>query len=282
SLPGLPFPGPGAAYPTGVQLADYHEDYARHFGFRVVGDSRVSGVEQQPDGRWLVTTGRETYDAENVVVATGGDTHPRGPDVAQLLDPGIRQLHSVDYQNPQQLLPGLVLVVGLGQSGADIAMELARAGRDVTVSGRFRGEVPVDIESRKGRIGFRFLWFAWNHVLTERTPIGRKLKAGIRSGARTAPLLRVKRAHLDAERVHRSESRTTGAVNGKPELADGTVLDVANVVWCTGYRQDFSFIHPSPLGEGEWPRDAGGVMDDLPGLYFMGLLFQRGFYSMLI
>jgi putative flavoprotein involved in K+ transport len=229
-----------------------------------------------------VTTDRESYEADNVVVATGGETHPRVPEVAAELDAGIRQVHSSEYHDPAQLLPGPVLVVGLGQSGADIAIELARAGRDVTVSGRVRSEVPVDIESLTGRIGFRVLWFAWNHVLTERTRAGRKAKAGIRAGTMTAPLLRVKRRHLDAAGVHRLEARTTGAHDGRPALEDGTVLDVANVVWCTGFRQDFSFIHPSPTGEDGWPRDTGGVMEDMPGLYFMGLLFQRGFYSMLV
>jgi putative flavoprotein involved in K+ transport len=143
-------------------------------------------------------------------------------------------------------------------------------------------EIPVDITSRRGRAAFRVLWFVWNHVLTERTPPGRKFKVGIRNGMRPAPLVRVKRAHLDAAGVHRHEPRTTGVVDGRPELADGTVLDVANIVWCTGYRQDFSFVHPSPVGDDGWPRDRGGVMEDLPGLYFMGLLFQRGFYSMLV
>ena len=60
------------------------------------------------------------------------------------------------------------------------------------------------------------------------------------------------------------------------------MLDVANVVWCTGFRQEFGFIHPPVTGDDGWPRDEGGVVPDSPGLYFMGLLFQRGFYSMLI
>ena len=89
----------------------------------------------------------------------------------------------------------------------------------------------------------------------------------------------MKRRHLDEAGVRRREARTTDVVDGKPALADGTVLDVTNIVWCTGYRQDFSFIHPSPVGDDGWPRDRGGVVPDLPGLYFMGLLFQRGFYS---
>jgi putative flavoprotein involved in K+ transport len=282
SLPGLPFPGSPQAFPTADQLADYHEQYVQQFGLRVEGGTDVRSVDQQADGTWLVSTSQGTYAADNVVVATGGETHPRTPEVADRLDPGIRQLHSRDYRNPGQLLPGPVLVVGLGQSGADIAIELAKAGREVTVSGRFHGEIPVDLGSVRGRIAFRVLWFVWNHVLTERTPPGRKAKAGVRSGSLTAPLVRVKRRDLDGAGVRRLEARTTDVVDGRPALEDGTVLDVANVVWCTGFRQDFSFIHPSPLADDGWPRGQGGVVPDLPGLYFMGLLFQRGFYSMLI
>jgi putative flavoprotein involved in K+ transport len=282
SLPGMTFPAPGSSYPTASQLADYHEAYAERFGIPFEGGVVVTGVEQRSDGGWRVSTDRGTYDAANVVVATGGETYPKVPEVRDLLDPGIRQLHASDYHNPEQLLPGPVLVVGLGQSGADIALELARAGREVFVSGRVRKEIPIDIGGFRWRLGFRVVWFVWNHVLTERTPPGRKLKPGIRSGQVTAPLLRVKARHLDDAGVKRHQARTTGAVGGLPQLDDGTVLDVANVIWCTGYRQDFSFIKPSPVGEDGWPRDAGGVMEDLPGLYFMGLLFQRGFYSMLI
>ncbi len=282
SLPGMTFPAPGGSYPTASQLADYHEEYRAQFGIRFEGGVHVTKVEQQGDGGWRVSTDRGTYDAANVVVATGGETHPHVPAVRDRLDPGIRQLHASDYRNPEQLLPGPVLVVGLGQSGADIALELAKAGREVHVSGRVKREIPIEIDSFKGRVGFRVLWFAWNHVLTERTPPGRRIKAGIRSGRVTAPLLRVKATHLDDAGVKRHEARTIGAVGGRPQLDDGTVLDVANIVWCTGYRQDFSFVQPSPLGEDGWPRDHGGVMPDLPGLYFMGLLFQRGFYSMLV
>ena len=282
ALPGLRFPGKQGAFPTAGALADYLEEYVRHHDLRVECDVAVTSTTQDADGGWTVATDRGTYRAENVIVATGGETHPRVPDVAGRIDAGIRQLHSSEYREPDQLLPGPVLVVGVGQSGADVALELANAGREVWTSGKVRSEVPIDIASFKGRTFFPLIWFAWNHVLTERTPPGRKMKAGIRSGAINAPLVRVKRHHLDAAGVRRSDSRTTDVVDGKPALDDGTVLDVANIVWCTGYRQDFSFIQPSPVGEDGWPRDAGGVMEDLPGLYFMGLLFQRGFYSMLV
>jgi putative flavoprotein involved in K+ transport len=124
------------------------------------------------------------------------------------------------------------------------------------------------------------LWFVWNHVLTTTNPIGRRVKEVVRSTA--APLLRVKPAHLDAAGVRRIPSRVVGTESGLPRLEDGTVPDVTNVVWCTGYRRDFSYIRPSVTAESGWPRDDGGVMPEVPGLYFVGLLFQRGFYSMLI
>jgi putative flavoprotein involved in K+ transport len=129
-------------------------------------------------------------------------------------------------------------------------------------------------------VGFVVLWFVWNHVLTMRWPWGRKMQPEIRNGG--APLVRVKLRDLVEAGVHHREARTTGVSDGKPMLADGTVLDVTNVVWCTGFRQDFSFIQPPVVGDDGWPRDVGGVVPEQPGLYFMGLLFQRGFYSMLI
>ncbi len=124
------------------------------------------------------------------------------------------------------------------------------------------------------------LWFLANHVLTVRTPVGRRMQPEVRAGG--TPLVRVKTHHLRDAGVTLHEARTTDVSDGRPCLEDGTVLDVANVIWCTGFRQDFSMIHPPVTGDDGWPRDEGGVVAEAPGLYFMGLLFQRGFYSMLI
>lgn len=280
SLPGLAFPG-GSAFASADELADYLEGYARHFGIPVRTGAVVTGVDLLDTGDWQVTCADRTYLARNVVIATGGERHPRIPDFADQVDPGIRQLHSSAYRNPTQLLPGAVLVVGAGQSGADLAAECARAGHETWLSGRIKGEVPFPIDSVMSRLAFPVLWFAANHVLTERTPIGRRIKPAVRSGS-TAPLVRVRSVDLDKAGVRRVEARTVGVRDGRPLLADGQVLDVANVLWCTGFSQDFGIIHPAVTDVSGWPTDTGGVMTDLPGLYFMGLLFQRGFYSMLI
>ena len=280
ALPGMAFPAPRFSFPTGHDMADYLERYAEQMQLTVHGGVRVTGVHRMADGCYLVAAGGTTYVAENVVIATGGEHHPKVPDFATALDPGIRQLHSHDYRNPDQLIPGPALVVGAGQSGADLALELAQAGHETWLSGRVNGEIPVRLGGLKSRIAAPVLWFVANHVLTLRTPVGRKAQPRVRAGG--TPLIRVKRSDLAAAGVHHTEQRTQGVRDGMPVLDDGQTLDVANVVWCTGFRQDFGFIEPPITGPDGWPADDGGIVPGSPGLFFVGLLYQRGFYSMLI
>jgi putative flavoprotein involved in K+ transport len=282
SLPGMPFPAGKWSFPTGRDMADYLEAYADRFGLDVRSGSHVTSADHLADGSWMVTTAEgAAYRTDNVVVGTGGEHHPRVPAFADAIDPGIRQIHSHDYRNPGQLLPGPVLVVGASQSGADLALEIVKAGHETTLSGKVPAEIPIRIDSIRARFVMPVIWFMWHHVLTLKTPIGRKAQSKVRNTG--APLVRVKVADLESAGVTMFEARTDGVDDdGRPTLADGQVMDVANIVWCTGFRQDFSLIHPNVVGEDGWPTDAGGVMEDLPGLFFVGLLFQRGFYSMLI
>jgi putative flavoprotein involved in K+ transport len=279
-LPGFPFPAPRGSYPTGAEMGDHLERYAATMGIPVRSGVSVRAVERRPDGSYLLSTSDGDLAADDVVVACGAEQVPRVPDVSGELDPGIRQLHSSRYSGPSQLLSGPVLVVGASQSGADIALEIVRAGHETWLSGRAVPEVPVPFGSRRMRMGLPMLWFLANHVLTVRTPIGRRMQPQIRRGG--TPLLRVRRADLAAAGVHLVEARTAGADDGRPVLSDGTVLDVANVVWCTGFRQDFALVRPDVTGEDGYPRGDCGIVEDSPGLYYVGLLFQTAFASMLI
>jgi putative flavoprotein involved in K+ transport len=279
-LPGMPFPAPRHSFPTGREMADYLEAYVERHRIEVLHETVVRSVLRLEDGTYRVDCGGRPVIATNVVVATGGEKHPRVPEIAGQLDPGIRQLHSSDYRNPGQLLPGPTLVVGAGQSGADLALEVARAGHETVLSGRVNGEVPFRLGTRKSRRALPVLIFLAHHVLTTKTPIGRRLQPKIRAGG--TPLVRVKVRDLEEAGVRMLPSRTTGVVEGRPQLEDATVLEVDNVIWCTGFRQDFDLIHPPVTRADGWPDDRGGVVPSSPGLFFVGLLFQRGFYSMLI
>lgn len=277
-LPGWNLPKPGWSWPTKDDMADYLEAYARKFELPVRTGSRVVRLAQV-NGEFVVECGDLRLRAANVVVATGGWQTPKTPEFAGELDPGIRQLHSNDYRNPTQLHDGAVLVVGLAHSGGDIALDVAGT-HPTTVAGRVHGEIPFDLEGGIARMVVPVMFFAANHVLTERTPVGRKMRDNVRAGG--GPLLRVKRAHLAAAGVEHIEARVVGVRDGKPMLDDGQVLSPRNVIWCTGFTKDNSWIDlPLPDADG-WPVQERGVIASVPGLYFVGLPFQYAFASMLV
>lgn len=282
-LPGMRFPGPGRAFPTKDQVADYLETYATTHDLPIEHGVRVEALTAgTDDGGYVLDCGDRRFTADNVVVATGTfGTRGHVPGFAAELDPSIVQLHSTQYQRPEQLPPGPVLVVGASHSGADIAIEAARDHHTI-LCGHQNGQIPVPLESRRSRMVFPVLWFLANHVFTLRTPIGRKMRPEVRTHG--GPLLRVRAGDLAAAGVERTDERVAGVRDGKPVLDGGRVLDVASVVWCTGFRHDFGWIRlPAPvLGDDGWPLEERGVVPSSPGLYFTGLAFQSAFSSMLI
>jgi putative flavoprotein involved in K+ transport len=278
-LPGMRFPARRASFPTTHEMADYLEAYATRFDLPVRTSTGVDSLTNE-GGRYVVAAGGQTLEADTVVVASGVMQKPFVPSFAPELDPRIMQLHSSDYRNLSQLQEGAVLVVGASHSGADIAYEAA-SEHETILSGRDTGQIPASVETRRGRLGFRGLFFVGSHVLTVDTPLGRKMRPHIRQGG--APLLRYRRKDLLAVGVERVLARTVGVQDGLPVLDDGRVLDVRNVIWCTGFRPDYSWIRvPFETGEDGYPVQYRGVANSAPGLYFVGMLFLHSFTSMLI
>jgi putative flavoprotein involved in K+ transport len=268
-LPGMPFPAPDGYFPTKDEMADYLQRYAARFALPVRLGVRVDALTRE-EGRYLLSVGDDRLAADHVVVATGPFQHPHVPAFASELDPQIVQLHSSEYRNPDQLQEGDVLVVGAGNSGAEIALELA-ATRRTYLSGRATGRIPL-------RLGRGFWWFLSN-VLTVDTPLGRKArKAALGRGT---PLIRLRPKDVVAAGVERVP-RTTGVRDGQPVLADERVLGVANVLWCTGFAPDFRWIALPVVGEDGYPVHYRGVVEGEPGLYVVGLQFLYALTSSLI
>ena len=266
-LPGFPFPARGDVFPTKQEMADYLESYAAHFRLPVQTGVKVDGLSKQGD-RFVVTAGNRRFESRNVVVAMANFQVPRRPGLARDLDPGIVQMHSHEYRNPLQLQDGGVLIVGAGNSGADIGMEVVQT-HPTWMSGKESGHIPFPID---GAIAQHFLWsvvrFLGHHVLTVSTPIGRKLRPKLLVGA--APLIRVKPQDLVNAGIERVP-RVVGVRNRRPLLADDRTLDVKNVIWCTGYRPGFSWIDLPIFGEDGRPMHERGVVSRVPGMYFVGL-----------
>jgi putative flavoprotein involved in K+ transport len=276
-LPGMPFPARASSFPTKDEVADYLAAYAARFDLPVRTGVQVDGLARFED-RFMVTSGDRRFEADNVVVAPGAYHNPRVPAFAPDLDPAIVQAHSSAYRNPAQLQDGGVLVVGAGNSGAEIALEASR-GHRTWLSGRDTGHEPVRAGSGPDRLFTPLMWFAATHVLTLRTPVGRKVQRTFRS--KGIPLARIRRNDLAAAGVE-LVPRTAGVHGGSPVLEDGRVLDVANVIWCTGFAPDLSWINLPVFNQDEDPVHDRGVVESEPGLYFIGIYFLYALSSVLI
>jgi putative flavoprotein involved in K+ transport len=277
-LPGMAFPGSPRAYPTKDETADYLEAYARAFELPVRTGVRVDRLAKSGD-RFEVTCGQHRLFAENVVVATGAFNNPRVPSFARELDQSIVQLHSKEYRNPSQIQKGAVLVVGAGNSGAEIAMELA-PHHQTWLSGPDTGQEPARAGTRLDHLLTPMMWFVATQ-LTVKTALGRKLRGHFINPPRGIPLGRVRRKDFAPAGVERVP-RMTGVRNGFPVLEDGRILEVSNVIWCTGFTPDYSWIDLSLATHNGLPIHDRGIVESCPGLYFIGLLFLYSLSSALV
>lgn len=271
SLPGMPFPGQPDYLPSKDEVGDYLERYAERFALPVRLNSRVSMLMREGDG-FMVHCDDRVFAARNVIVATGAFQKPRIPAFASQLR-GMHQLHSSRYQGPHQLPSGSVLVVGAGNSGAQIALELS-ASRDVWLSGPDVGRLPRRL---LGRDIYTWLWPTILQVPTD-SNVGDLIKH--KRFASADPLIGVDLTAAPPS-LHRV-GRTVGVQDGRPVLEEGKVLDVSTVIWCTGYVPDFEWIRLDIFDSSGHPRHTRGIVDEAPGLYFVGLRFLSRMKSSLI
>jgi len=281
-IAGMKFPAPPNSFPTKDEMADYLESYVARFQLPVRLNSRVDRLYKR-DGAFVVKAGDVEIEADRVVIAMANYQRRRVPAFARELRADIVQMHSLDYKNPDQLREGPVLIVGAGNSGAEIAKELSGT-HEIVVAGPSTGEAPFDMDSVAARAFLaRFLLrVVFHRVLTVKTPMGRKARPRIMK--RGTPLIRVKGKELAALGVGRA-ARVVGVRDGLPLLEDGRVLDVANVIWSTGFDPGFSWIDREDLpvmGDDGEPIHDRGVATGAPGLYFVGLHFLSAMSSSMI
>jgi putative flavoprotein involved in K+ transport len=263
SLPGMAFPAPADTYPTKDPLADYLQAYAAAFDLPVRLNARVTSLSQTDDG-FEVQTADATFQARQVVVATGPFQVPFVPPQARGLDPSVTQLHSAHYRNPQALPEGPVLVVGGGNSGFQIAEELAATRTvDLSIATRY----PMLPQRLAGRDLFWWLTRLGLLRVTVTSRPGRRM-------SRRDFVIGTNRRRLERKRV-RFRPRLVDAEGRTVRFADHRLLeDVGVVVWATGYRPDYSWIDlPGVVREGHVVHRRG--VTQVPGLYFLGLSWQH-------
>lgn len=275
-LPDMEFPGDKNDFVGKDDVADFLERYAKEMDLPVRSSTRVERVSRDGED-FVVETSAGTLRSANVVVAMADYQKPKVPAFADQLDSSIRQLHSTEYRNSSQLADGPVLVVGLGNSGSDIAYDVAST-HETTVAGVAKaGAVPFKLESWFGRhIGTRLVRFGMVKVLNTSTPMGRRARPKILASG--PPLVRVRPKELKNAGV-RLVGRIEAVRDGKPVTDEDEVIDVPNVIWCTGFRHGFDWIDLPVFEQDGSPSHTRGIVDSQPGLYFLGLFFLHAVWS---
>jgi putative flavoprotein involved in K+ transport len=323
-LPGLAYDGDDPdGFVTVAELIGFIERYAEHCDAPVRTGTEVTSVAQG-DGGYVVTTTEGTWEADAVVVATGAFNRPNVPGLATSLPDELEQVTTLDYKHPGRLRPGRVLVVGASATGLQIADELLRSGREVTVAvgehvrmtRTYQGRDIMFWLDRIGRLDERYDEVD-DLVRARRVPspqlVGTPDRADLDLNALTARgaelvgrlaavrdgralfsgslrnvcnLADLKLARLldtidawaaqeglDGDGIVRSEPTR---VPDRPRLAIDLVADgFETVLWATGYRADYSWLHVPVLDRKGELRHDGGVVRDAPGLYRIGLNFLR-------
>ena len=262
ALPGVGFPGDPDGYPTRDEVVSYLTAYAETYQLPVIFDSAVQSLTPIDGGFRLECRGR-TLVADQVVVATGPFQLPFTPELAGQLSPGVLQMHSTGYRHPRDIPAGTVLVVGGGNTGFQIATELAGTHSVHLSVGSRQTPLPQRIWRRD-----LFWWLTKTGLLrtTVNSRLGRRLRE--RETLIGSSPKRLRRRGVD---LH---PRVVGVSENTVGFADGTEVQVDAVVWATGYQPDYSWIGAPVLDAGGRVRHHRGVTD-VPGLYFLGLYWQH-------
>ncbi|MBB6452630.1 putative flavoprotein involved in K+ transport [Salirhabdus euzebyi] len=268
SLPGFLMPGDEKVYPVKDEVANYLDTYAKKFSIPIQHHTEVTNIEKVDDDFILSTTKGECI-SKNVVVATGPFHHPFIPSFSAGLSTDILQIHSSEYKNPEQLQPGTILVVGGGNSGSQIAVELAD-NRDVYFSvGHKLNFLPQDIGKKS-----IFWWFDKLGILKAT----RESKIGSFIRQKPDPIFGFELKPLLHRQVVKLKPRVVSVNQNSVIFKDNSLLEVSNIIWCTGFKLDFKWIDiPSVFDQKGNPIHKRGVTA-VDGFYFLGLpwQFRRG------
>ena len=272
-LPGLPFPAGPTRCPTRVEMTDYLRAYARHVALPVRTGVDVRRLARE-GATYCAETSAGVVRARQVVLATGPFSRPHVPALAQDLSADVVQLHSQDYRSPADVPAGDVLVVGGGNSAAQLAVELARTHRVTVAAPRPPWYLPVRL------LGVDLYWWTWLTGVLD-SPSGSRTSRYVRQrgdaivGTQLRDLERTGAVRVVPHRVVAARGREV-------QLADGTGLPVSTVLWCTGYRPDTAWVDvPGATGPDGAPLHSAGA-SPVPGLHWVGLPWQTRLSSSII
>jgi len=268
SLPKLQMNGSADGFPTKDEMADYLEHYATHFGLPVKLNTSVIKIKKNSE-TFKVETNQGIIEANQVVIASGAFQKPFVPTVIKDKGEKLFQIHSSAYFSPKQILKGSVLVVGGGNSGAQIAVELAQE-RNVTlaVSHAFKF-LPLRFLGKSIFYWLELFGLLYAGVNTKRGNWFRK---------QSDPIFGYKLKKLITERKVNVKPKVIRVDGNEVLFEDNSVHSFENIVWSTGFIPSYEWIRIDGVtsSNGKPVQERG--ISPIQGLYFIGLpwQYQRG------
>lgn len=264
SLPGLALKGHPSGFPTKDEIADYLESYAKTFELPIQFSCQIQKVQKENE-TFVLSTQNGIIKTKKIVIATGPFHTPRIPSFAKELPENVAQFHSSEYRNPAQLKDGSVLIVGGGNSGAQIAVELSDHYETYLSIGQKIRFLPLIIACKS-----IFWWLDKLGILHANRDsfIGKKIQI------QPDPIFGFDLKEKVKDKKVILKSRTTSIMNNKIQFEDLSAINVQNVIWATGFNEDYSWIDiPNLLDDNGKPKHQRGVTE-IEGLYFLGLPWQ--------
>jgi putative flavoprotein involved in K+ transport len=265
ALPGLPVSGDPNGFATKNEIADYLESYAKHFALPVVLGTKVRKLERTKDGFRSTTGNGEAILSREIIIASGAFEKPSIPAISKQLDPRVQQFSPATYRNPEQITPGMVLVVGDGATGRQIALELSSTHRVILAHGRKRSVSPNFIF---GKNNFWWMELLGLSRLSKKSLIGKYFMKLDPFPGLNLSLFNLRRRGIRV--VH----RLTGIDGNRVTFAKGITLEVSSVIWATGYRDDTSWVNiPEIIDEhGNFIQERG--LTSVKNLFLIGKNWQ--------
>jgi putative flavoprotein involved in K+ transport len=272
TLPGLSIERSSNLYPTKDQIADYLKRYAQKYSLPLQLNTEVQRVYIK-NNEFVVETSKGEMAAHNVVVASGPFQKPQIPGFSSQLSDRISQIHSSEYKNPCQLKEGTALVIGGGNSGAQIAVELAKVMEVYLSVGHKMMYLPQDLGNKSI---FWYLDKLGVYKASQNSMVGRMMQR------KPDPIFGFELKGLIKNKTIKLKPRAISSEGDAIMFQDGSRLNVDNIIWATGYQPDYNWIEiPNLISDQGYPIHQRGVTSQR-GLFFLGLPWLHNRSSALI
>ncbi|MFY3790284.1 flavin-containing monooxygenase [Ureibacillus sp. MALMAid1270] len=264
ALPGLKLEGEAHGFPTKNEIVRYLKQYAKEFNLPIQLQTEVIKVQHQDD-IFYIETNQGILQSKNLIIATGAFQTPRIPAFSKKLSSDINQLHSSHYKNSTQLKEGNVLVVGGGNSGAQIAVELSKETETYIAISQKLSFLPLVFFNKS-----MYWWLDKIGILKASTNsfLGKVIQK------KGDPIFGFELKDAIKRKEVLLKPRVIDGIHNVVTFKDSTTLSIDNIIWATGFDLKYPWLEIREVFNEKGKIIQNRGISNLKGLYFIGLPWQ--------